>query len=78
MKSYLQNLIISMSQLINVIFRGKPDETLSARAWREQKKLLIVMINSFFFWQNNHCRGAYDQEIGRKHQHAEYLNTKTL
>ena len=78
MKSYLHNLIISMSQLINVIFRGKPDETLSARAWREQRKLLVTMINSFFFWQNNHCRGAYAQEIERKHQHVEYLSATIL
>ncbi|HEY4543229.1 MAG TPA: hypothetical protein VIG40_01165 [Tissierellaceae bacterium] len=55
-----------------MIFRGKPDETLSARVWREERKLLVIAINSFFFWQNNHCRGAYAQEVERKHQHKEY------
>ena len=67
-----------MSQLINGICKGRPDETLSARAWREERKLLVAVINSLFFWQNNHCRGAYAQEIERRHQHDEYLNKKTL
>ena len=51
---------------------GKPDETLSARAWREKRKPLIALINGFFFWQNNHCRGAYAQELNKEHQHEEY------
>lgn len=72
MKDYIHNLIISISQLINVIFRGKPDETLSTRVWREERKLLVIVINSFFFWQNNHCRGAYYQEVNREHRHKEY------
>ena len=76
MKRYIHNIIISLSQFINVLLLGSPDETISARAWREKRNLLIAVINGVFFWQNNHCRGAYAQEIERKHQHAEYLKTK--
>lgn len=70
--TYVHNLIISSSQFINSILIGNPDETLSARAWREDKKVLILIINTLFFWQKNHCRGAYAQELNRSHQHDEY------
>lgn len=40
-------------------------ETLSARAWRASEadrvwgKVFVPAINLCFFWQSNHCRGAY-------------------
>lgn len=72
MKQYFHNLIICGSQVLNTIIGGHPDETISARSWRKQNKIFIFIINTIFFWQKNHCRGAYHQEMIRKHQHNEY------
>lgn len=71
-KQYFHNLIICGSQVLNTLIGGCPDETISARAWRKNNIPLIFFINGVFFWQNNHCRGAYHQEKTRKHQHRDY------
>lgn len=71
MTDYLIRLLIAMDQLVNVLLNGSPDETLSSRAWRMQLKQqpysgwLARAINSLFFWQANHCRGAYARERAR-------------
>jgi hypothetical protein len=67
-------VLIAFDQLINTVIYikgdgfGFADETLSARAWRlrEMSSLPYRFINALFFWQNNHCRGAFDSEVGRK------------
>ena len=34
MKDYLKCLLIALDQMLNAVFCGWPDETLSSRAWR--------------------------------------------
>ena len=68
---------IALDQLLNAFCRGWADETLSARAWRNHEKNLrwkglYALFNAIFFWQNNHCRGAYAQEQERMHMPPEY------
>lgn len=65
-------IAIGVDQLINTILWGYPDETISARIWREQHSkrrwaIALKLVNALFFWQANHCRGAYYSEITRKH-----------
>lgn len=75
MKQYFRNIAIAFDQLINCLIKGgTPDETLSSRAWRLScnnkywySKIPCKIINALFFWQNNHCRGAYTSELERKH-----------
>lgn len=71
MKQYLLNLLIALDQLINVVLRGEPDETLSSRAHRMRAKghrwwgWTATAIDKLFFWQPGHCAWAYDYEQRR-------------
>ena len=71
-KTYLLNILISFDQLVNVLFLGQPDETISSRAWRCKDansfwKLMHSLINKLFFFQKEHCFNAYLVELERKH-----------
>ena len=68
----LKQVLLSFDQLVNVVCAGYADETLSARAYRNREKtrywaFWYAVFNKMFFWQNNHCRGAYNDEVIRKH-----------
>ena len=61
---------IAIDQLINTICGGWADETISSVAWRKRHEgkgwgLLRKMIDSLFFWQENHCESAYLSEKNR-------------
>lgn len=65
--------LISLDQMANVVlWNGMPDETISARAWREQDKKLISVINTLFFWQTNHCKECFDWEMNRNDLPSDY------
>ena len=70
-KTYLLNILISFDQLVNVLFLGQPDETISSRAWRCKDansfwKVMHSLINKLFFFQKDHCFNAYLAEVERK------------
>jgi hypothetical protein len=71
MKKYIYNLLIAFDQFANALLGGYADETLSAYSWRKQD-WRYKAINALFFWQSNHCRGAYDAEQNRRHLPPEY------
>lgn len=81
--TYLQSVFIAYDQLLNALLNGSPDETLSSRAWRMQVKhqpywwWLASAINGIFFWQANHCRGAYTRERARGHLPEGFLADPT-
>lgn len=68
-------LAIALDQLGNIfvscLFREKAwaDETLSAHAWRWQiegtRKWPCRVIDGLLFWQDAHCRKAYESEKSR-------------
>ena len=63
---------IAVDQLINTFFGGWADETISSAAWRKRHDgngwaLLRKTIDMLFFWQDNHCKTAYESEIERRH-----------
>jgi hypothetical protein len=61
---YFQNIISASSQWINVVFLfGHPNESISGRAFREPWPVAMKIINALHFWQNNHCRGAHNQDL---------------
>lgn len=35
-RSYTKNLLIAIDQLLNAVFKGEPDETISSRAYRRR------------------------------------------
>lgn len=71
------DLISILSRAINAfIFGGSTAQTLSARcfleapqspAWERRRRI----VNAIFFWQPDHCRWAWEQEVER----ARYILT---
>lgn len=70
MWQYIKNILIALDQLLNTVFNGMPDETLSARAWRlEQergRKWPRILIDLLLFFEKDHCYQSYLSEIERK------------
>lgn len=66
----LSQILIAVDQLVNTLFGGWADETISSVAWRKRNegsgwRFLRCFIDCLFFWQANHCRTAYESEIQR-------------
>jgi hypothetical protein len=76
----MTQVLIAIDQVFNTFTYikgdgfGFADETLSARAWRlrEQSPYPYRIINGLFFWQENHCKEAYESEVNNKHLPKEY------
>ena len=67
-----EQIPIAIDQLVNTIFGGWADETISSRAYRMQEKSgkfakLRKLIDSLFRRQKDHCRTAYESEMQRRH-----------
>ena len=61
-------VLVAVDQLINTFIGGYADETLSARAHRRRlrgKCGVAKVIDWLFFWQNEHCKSAYESELKR-------------
>lgn len=53
----------ALSQFLNAAFwRGDPNECISGRCWREQRLRAIRWIDRIFFWQDNHCKEAWEKD----------------
>lgn len=77
--SRLEQTAIAFDQFVNaLIANGMADETPSARAYRNRRKKgwgrACTVLNAIFFWQDNHCKEAYESEMCRRHIPAEYGN----
>lgn len=69
-KKHAEQVLIAFDQLINTVFGGWADETISSRAWRKRGDgrgwaLLYRVIDALFFLQVAHCRSAYESEKNR-------------
>ena len=64
-------ILIALDQLLNAIFHGWPDETLSSRAWRwdvvGKRSWPRKLIDAVFFWAPEHCRESYEHERDGRH-----------
>ena len=75
----MKQILIAFDQLINTLFGGYADETLSARIHRNQNnsiwwKMWRFVVNSIFFWQQDHCYESYLSEQNRNHLPKIYRN----
>ena len=75
----MKQTVIALDQLANTIVWipgdgfGYADETLSARAWRlRHSSNAYRIIDTIFFWQEYHCKEAYQSEVERKHLPRHY------
>lgn len=75
MRRYLYHFVIALDQLFNAALGGYADETLSSRTYRRASqqqakrrwRWVYKSINTLFFWQKDHCHGAYQMELLRRH-----------
>lgn len=72
-RGYFGRIALGFDQLFNTFFGGLPDETLSARAYRQSEKkkvwyIAMKVINCIFFWQKNHCYSAFTVERDYGHR----------
>lgn len=72
MNAWVLQVLIALDQLANALIPGGwADETLSSRAHRMREKGQPVWgwtadaIDWLFFWQNGHCRLAFEFEMAR-------------
>lgn len=72
MANFIKEIVLWLDQGLSVLTGGYADETLSARAYRRKWVLGQKLINMLFFWQVNHCKTAYENEIFRRHMPMEY------
>lgn len=68
MSAYLWNLLEWISQGLNtVLLAGNPNMTVSARCWLNRERagwsLAYRAINRIFFWQADHCRQSYQDDV---------------
>ena len=82
MRQRILNLMISFDQFFFslITFGGAdPDETMSAAAWRLEKngkiagRIFRPIIDTLFFFDDNHCKESYESEVERKQLHSEYM-----
>ena len=69
--TYGKNLLIAIDQLINALFGGPCDETISAMAHRRGWKRLERLIN-WLFRDDMHCAQAYVAEMNGTQNAREY------
>lgn len=81
LKNWAYNIAIGFDQLFNTFLKGAPDETLSSRAYRgamlashpkRRWKVIYLLIETLFFWENAHCKTAFESEISRKQYPKEF------
>lgn len=67
MKKYFYNLFISLDQLLNTILGGDPDETISSRAGKKQRKgkLAYWLCRALHWIDHDHCNKAIEHDEGK-------------
>lgn len=64
-------VLVAFDQLGNALLGGYADETISSRAYRhaeikKDRRWPMVLIDHLFFWQDQHCKQAYESEVERQ------------
>lgn len=68
-------VLVALDQLVNTFCGGMADETISARLHRRRLRgypLGAKIVNILFFWQDDHCKEAYESELTRSQLPKEY------
>lgn len=77
--TYGTKVRVALSRLLNAIFWGRPDVMLSTRVYREDIMWAENLINTIFFWEDNHCQKSHLWEeamFERKIQILKYEQRK--
>ena len=66
MGKWLFNILVALDQLVNTIFLGDPDETISSRVGKRYNQAewrwFGNFINCLFFWQKNHVLDSIEHD----------------
>lgn len=67
----LAQVAVALDQLINTIFGGYADETMSSRCWRlrneQPYRYLRKTIDTVLWFDKDHCETSYNSERQRKY-----------
>ena len=80
--AYILNVLIAVDQLVNTVFNGKPDETMSSTIWRMEKEGhfwgFLRPIVDFLFrpFGTDHCYSSYLDEVNQSQQSQEVVLNK--
>ena len=67
----ITRILVCISQFLNVLLGGRPNEMLSAKlhrlrlpyqgtpAWKRNSSCVFCSLLNFMFWEQDHCREAY-------------------
>lgn len=61
-KEYISRVAIAFSILLNTIFGGRSNQTLSATQYERRKQGLWNLcdtIDKIFYWESEHCKNAW-------------------
>lgn len=67
MRKYLWNIIVSLDQLVNVLWLGDPDETVSSRAAKASARgdrWACVLCKVLDRIQKDHCKNSVESDEG--------------
>lgn len=78
----LKNILIALDQLLYTIITlgsGNPDETCSSAAYRMEAEgkffgFFRPIIDTLFFFDDNHCKESYENELAKK----DFIKTYNL
>lgn len=75
--------MVALSQLLNTLLGGMPDETTSSRVHRRRVEtdspfyhMVEWFIDCVFFFEVNHCALAYSDEVNRRHVHPDVIKAQ--
>jgi hypothetical protein len=80
---YGHNLFCAVDQVVNALFGGWADETMSSHAYRLNRDTkpfgwLMRVYDVLFIWQiSEHCKHAYEHELERFNFAPEMRSTST-
>lgn len=72
----INRVFVMLSQNLNVLTGGAPDELLCSRMWCKKQeglksgKIGVAILNTIFFYEPNHCKDSYDAEVEGRHLSA--------
>ena len=79
MVRWLTQVLVALDQLANAMLGGFADETLSARAYRNDSpmgkrrwRIARRVIDAVFFWEPGHCFRAFMAELDRRQYPPSY------
>lgn len=79
MRAWWFQVAVALDRLVNAICLGWSGEMLSSRFYRNRNKGWYwrgwyCLTNLMFFWQNDHCRSAFYNELEHRHLPLEMRN----